>query len=606
MVQNKQVSLSFLFAQLDDQASGFSVIVAGNEIPLELPASVDPLDITRFTALENELNSINLDGTKTADGSASTDPAFSVSFDQVSLSYIIVGNQNTGNFEVSPLANDGLDILTQQEFLSDNIKISISDDATGDEIGSVNLATLTNADVNAQAIVNAINQDQVLNQSVVASVGLDGETVNIEALDSAFSFSTAITMEDNLNAFTVTQLQPADQIQTAFIQASAPQIARVEKNGVDTVGLVSSKVQSIDFKKGEDPMIFRQNDLFYFNDENGEPVHFVVTAPTAEIDPTDFNPTDEIWENHFKIFKPQLLNEGDPSIILRKAFPTGHNLENGSLVELNIGLAEAVVKKGEITCFNILNSGNGLPSSDAVFAGGNELLVESGAIKGYQESRSKHLEKFRTELNDLVTTFVEEINQLHNPDDEPGSYIFGFDAVLTRPVAGRNLLMEEEYGLYGREGDVDISLFRQEVDMSLPFLESETFTLVNAFPLFPEDFRNEVQVLPTVLSYDNENEADILSIIASSAALSISGLPFKGPVGAARVGFLDSKCVLNPTKKELENSKQKFMNASYYAITSSRITPPICLFSKDFYAVKKFRKLVIKNFQKWCIVTTII
>ena len=74
-------------------------------------------------------------------------------------------------------------------------------------------------------------------------------------------------------------------------------------------------------------------------------------------------------------------------------------------------------------------------------------------------------------------------------------------------------------------------------------------------PLFPEDFRNEVQVLPTVLSYDNENEADILSIIASSAALSISGLPFKGPVGASRVGFINGKCVLNPTKTELENSK---------------------------------------------------
>ncbi len=74
-------------------------------------------------------------------------------------------------------------------------------------------------------------------------------------------------------------------------------------------------------------------------------------------------------------------------------------------------------------------------------------------------------------------------------------------------------------------------------------------------PLFPEDFRNEVQVLPTVLSYDNENEADILSIIACSAALSISGLPFKGPVGASRVGFIGDKCVLNPTKKELENSK---------------------------------------------------
>ena len=74
-------------------------------------------------------------------------------------------------------------------------------------------------------------------------------------------------------------------------------------------------------------------------------------------------------------------------------------------------------------------------------------------------------------------------------------------------------------------------------------------------PLFPDDFRNEVQVLPTVLSYDNENEADVLSIIASSAALAISGLPFKGPVGASRVGFIEGKCVLNPTKKELENSK---------------------------------------------------
>jgi len=74
-------------------------------------------------------------------------------------------------------------------------------------------------------------------------------------------------------------------------------------------------------------------------------------------------------------------------------------------------------------------------------------------------------------------------------------------------------------------------------------------------PLFPENFRNEVQVLPTVLSYDNENEADILSIIASSAALSISGLPFKGPVGATRVAFIDGKFVLNPTKKEMENSK---------------------------------------------------
>jgi polyribonucleotide nucleotidyltransferase len=74
-------------------------------------------------------------------------------------------------------------------------------------------------------------------------------------------------------------------------------------------------------------------------------------------------------------------------------------------------------------------------------------------------------------------------------------------------------------------------------------------------PLFPENFRNEVQVLPTVLSYDNENEADILSIIASSAALAISGLPFKGPIAASRVGYINDKYVLNPSKEQLKESR---------------------------------------------------
>ncbi len=74
-------------------------------------------------------------------------------------------------------------------------------------------------------------------------------------------------------------------------------------------------------------------------------------------------------------------------------------------------------------------------------------------------------------------------------------------------------------------------------------------------PLFPDEFKNEVQLLPTVISYDKENEADILSIIASSAALAISGMPFMGPVGASRVGFIEGKYVLNPSKTELVKSK---------------------------------------------------
>ena len=73
--------------------------------------------------------------------------------------------------------------------------------------------------------------------------------------------------------------------------------------------------------------------------------------------------------------------------------------------------------------------------------------------------------------------------------------------------------------------------------------------------MFPEGYKNEVQVLPTVISYDKENEADILSIIASSAALAISGMPFLGPVAASRVGYIDGKYILNPSKTELKNSK---------------------------------------------------
>ena len=74
-------------------------------------------------------------------------------------------------------------------------------------------------------------------------------------------------------------------------------------------------------------------------------------------------------------------------------------------------------------------------------------------------------------------------------------------------------------------------------------------------PLFPSNFMNEVQILPTVLSYDGENQPDILSIIASSAALAISGLPFKGPIAASRVGYKDNNFLLNPTPEELKESQ---------------------------------------------------
>jgi polyribonucleotide nucleotidyltransferase len=73
-------------------------------------------------------------------------------------------------------------------------------------------------------------------------------------------------------------------------------------------------------------------------------------------------------------------------------------------------------------------------------------------------------------------------------------------------------------------------------------------------PLFPKKMRNDVQVIITPLSQDEEHQADILSIIGASAALTISDVPFDGPIGAARVGYIDGELVINPTLSEMEES----------------------------------------------------
>jgi len=73
-------------------------------------------------------------------------------------------------------------------------------------------------------------------------------------------------------------------------------------------------------------------------------------------------------------------------------------------------------------------------------------------------------------------------------------------------------------------------------------------------PLFHESYRNETLVVVTTLAHDLENDPDILAMIATSAALTISGVPFMGPIGGARVGYIDGKYVVNPTKVQLETS----------------------------------------------------
>ncbi|MFG1210829.1 polyribonucleotide nucleotidyltransferase [Xanthobacter flavus] len=89
---------------------------------------------------------------------------------------------------------------------------------------------------------------------------------------------------------------------------------------------------------------------------------------------------------------------------------------------------------------------------------------------------------------------------------------------------------------------------------------SEKETLVSRLidrpirPLFPEGYKCDTQVVVTVLAHDLENDPDVVALVAASAALTLSGIPFMGPVGAARVGFIDNEYVLNPTVDEVKES----------------------------------------------------
>ncbi|MBL65436.1 MAG: hypothetical protein CML14_04520 [Puniceicoccaceae bacterium] len=281
---------------------------------------------------------------------------------------------------------------------------------------------------------------------------------------------------------------------------------------------VDSDVKTLN--RGQASLQFFDDEVYY--DEETQQ-HFVVDSSPAIIsDPVQiasFDPSDSQWSSNFHVFKPKLNSIDDPTNFIRKISSSGHDTANGVLQEVNIGIAEAVVKNGEITTFNIINSGNSFPSSDAIFSDGIELNLSAGSIHGYQSARSNEMERFRTNLNDLVSNFVTKVNDIYNPDDDQGGYLFGFDAFLTRPVTGNNLIMEEEYGLYGVEGNGELQLFREEVNMTLPTAESDTFTIVNTTPIFPEEVPNQALIRESdelKLFLDDPDNVDIYQFYSSA------------------------------------------------------------------------------------------
>jgi len=140
---------------------------------------------------------------------------------------------------------------------------------------------------------------------------------------------------------------------------------------------------------------------------------------------------------------------------------------------------------------------------------------------------------------------------------------YGDTVVLATVVAAKEALPAQDFfpltvnyqEKFASGGKIPGSFKRREGQPSTD--ETLTSRLIDRpiRPLFPETFRNEVQIVPTVFNYDKENRPDIVALIATSAALAVSGIPFAGPIGAARVGFKDGKYIINPTLAEQAESQ---------------------------------------------------
>ncbi|ALT77081.1 polyribonucleotide nucleotidyltransferase [Paucibacter sp. KCTC 42545] len=151
--------------------------------------------------------------------------------------------------------------------------------------------------------------------------------------------------------------------------------------------------------------------------------------------------------------------------------------------------------------------------------------------------------------------------------DIEGTVVLATVVAKTEAKAGQDFFpltvdyLEKTYAA----GKIPGSFFKREGRPSE--LETLTSRLIDRpiRPLFPEGFYNEVQVVVHVLSLNPEVQADIAALIASSAALAVSGIPFNGPIGAARVGYVNGEYILNPGKTELINSKMDLVVAGTQA-----------------------------------------
>src|SRR5438067_11950467 len=170
---------------------------------------------------------------------------------------------------------------------------------------------------------------------------------------------------------------------------------------------------------------------------------------------------------------------------------------------------------------------------------------------------------FRKELNWGGRRLVLETGKIARQADGAVLATYGETTVLCTAVAAKSAKPGQEFFPltvnYQEKtfaaGKIPGGFFKREGRPS----EKETLTsrLIDRpiRPLFAPGFRNETQIVCTVLSHDLENDPDIVAMVGTSAALTLSGIPFLGPIGGCRVGYIDGEYVLNPTLEQLPDSK---------------------------------------------------
>jgi polyribonucleotide nucleotidyltransferase len=178
------------------------------------------------------------------------------------------------------------------------------------------------------------------------------------------------------------------------------------------------------------------------------------------------------------------------------------------------------------------SSNNNMPANRSFTAkvGGKELVIETGRLA--------------EQAGGAVTVRVGD------------TVVFATATMSALPREGIDffpLSVEYEEKLYAA-GRIPGSFMRREGRPSTASILIARLTDRPLRPLFPKDMRNEVQVIVMPLSHDQEHHTDIAAIIAASAALTISDVPWGGPIGAVRVGMIDGEFVADPTIPEMENS----------------------------------------------------